>query len=720
MLQILQYQKTGELFVEELPAPRLQEGGVLVQNVFSAISVGTEKSSVETAKASLIGKAKSRPDLVKQVLSNIKRDGIISTYQKVKTRLDNYKALGYSSAGVVIESGCDEFLIGDRVACAGAGYASHAEIIFVPKNLIAKIPENVDFDEAAFVALGAIAIQGVRQADVRIGENVAVIGLGLIGQLTTQILKAAGCNVIGFDISDLAIEIARELGADELAKSDILTAKSAVESFTQGRCVDAVIITASTKSNAPIDISGVISRDRGRVVIVGDVKTDIPRSQFYEKEIEIRMSRSYGPGRYDMFYEEKGYDYPIGYVRWTENRNMESFLKLISEKKVNIKKLITHRFSIVDAIKAYDLILGKTQAKYICILIEYPEKKLQELESRKSQMIEKEPQTKIEKLYIGCIGAGNFAQSYLLPLLKKNPHVNLKIVVDSSSIVAKRSANKFDFSFASTDANEILDSKDIDAIFISTRHDSHASLVLESLKRGKKVYVEKPLAIDENQLLEIDKIMKKSPNLFLMVGYNRRFSHAIKLIKNLFYEIDEPLILTYRINAGLLPKEHWIKDPSQGGRIIGEGCHFIDTMRFIASSNVKLVYANSLSLNKLNYKNRDNISVIIQFEDGSIGTLSYFETGDPSFSKEHLEVYGGQKAAILNDFQYLEISNLKKRKRYKLDGRKGHKEEIEETINSMLKDKGSPISYDCIFNTTKTTFSIIKSLETGLPQSLID
>lgn len=717
MLQIIQHLKTGKISIEELPSPKIRYNGVLVRNIFSVISTGTERTSVESAKASSIKKAKKRPDLVKQVINDVKREGLIATYKKVKTRLDNYKVLGYSSAGIVIESSCDKYQVGDRVACAGAGYASHAEIIFAPKNLVAKIPNNVDFEEADFTTLGAIAMQGVRQADVKIGDNVAIIGLGLIGQLTLQILKATGCNVIGLDISNSALNLAQELGADRTIESEGVKASKGVNSFTGAIGVDAVIITASTKSNEPVEISGNICRDRGRVVIVGAVKADIPRSPFYEKEIEVKMSRSYGPGRYDYNYEEKGINYPIGYVRWTENRNMQSFLKLISEKKVNVKRLITHRFPIKDALKAYDVILGKTKEKYIGVLINYPG----EIDNRrliitKAKAEEQKTKLKIGKVNIGLIGAGNFAQSYLLPNLKNNKNVHLEIVVDLFPMVAKSVAKKFGFNYASTDVNDIFKDKYIHAVFISTTHDSHASLALESLKKGKKVYVEKPLAINEVQLSEIYKLIKKDPNHFIMVGYNRRFSKPVKLLKDFFKDINEPLIMNYRVNAGLLHKEHWIKHPEQGGRIIGEGCHFIDTMKFICGSEVKSVLARSLNRDNLNITNRDNIIALFEFENGSIGSLSYFEIGDPKFPKEYFEIFGGEEAGILKDFRYLECSQNGKRKKIKFDGNKGHKVEINEVINSILNKTESPISIGSIFNTTKSTFAIIKSLETGVTQ----
>ncbi|MFQ5771674.1 MAG: zinc-binding alcohol dehydrogenase, partial [bacterium] len=434
MLQVIQYQKTGEIFVEDLPRPKIKNGGVLIRNVFSLISAGTERTSVETAQASMVGKARSRPDLVNQVMDNVKREGWVATYKKVQNRLDNYKELGYSSAGIVVESSVDVFKPGDRVACGGVGYASHAEMVFVPKHLVTKIPENVSFGEASFTTVASIALQGVRQADVRIGENVAVIGLGLIGLITVELLEASSCRVIGLDISENNLDIAKRLGCDECFVSNY-DAIQKIASLTKGYGTDAVIITAATKSNDPIKLALEFARKKSKVIIVGTVGMNIPKTPFYEKELDLRISCSYGPGRYDPLYEEKGNDYPIGYVRWTENRNMEAVLDLIAQKKLDVKSLITHTFKIEDALEAYDLITEKVIEKYLGILIEYPRderngkqeaKKIVLKDHQKIRTINKEP-------IIGFIGAGNFAQSYLIPSLRKLG-VKLKGVVSSTPV----------------------------------------------------------------------------------------------------------------------------------------------------------------------------------------------------------------------------------------------------------------------------------------------
>jgi len=613
LLQIIQYQKTGDMLIEELPMPRLKEGGILVQNYFSLISAGTERNSVQTAQASVIGKVKSRPDLVKQVLDNVKKQGLISTYRKVQTRLDNYKKLGYSSAGVVVESSTDEFKIGDRVACAG--YASHAEYVFIPKNLAVKIPDNVSFEDAACATLCSIALQGVRQAEPRIGENVAVIGLGLVGLITIQILVANGCRVIGTDISGRNLQLAKDLGCADCILSDS-TAASRIVNFTKGYGTDAVIITAATKSNAPLELALEIARKKSKIVVIGDVKMNIPRAPFYEKELDIRNSCSYGPGRYDPNYELKGNDYPIGYVRWTEKRNMEACLALMAQSKIKMQKLITHKFPIQNSLEAYNLILGKSNEPYLAILIEYP----QNGKGAKSKEYKIELESSNERLIsgdliAGFIGAGNFAQSLLIPPLSKLK-IPLRGLATSTPVNAKTIGNKFKFGFCTTKPEDIFSDPEINTVFIATRHDTHAKYVIESLINNKNTYVEKPLAISSKELAEIEKIyqqkLSEGMNPFLMVGYNRRFSSAIKEIKNFFKERRETLLINYRINAGFIPLSHWYQDEKQKGRIIGEVCHFVDTMQFILGEKPIRVFT-SLIKDVGNKYNNDNVLLIINF-----------------------------------------------------------------------------------------------------------
>jgi predicted dehydrogenase/threonine dehydrogenase-like Zn-dependent dehydrogenase len=712
MLQIIQYQKNGEMFVEELPSPMLKKGNILVRNVYSLISSGTERTSVETAQASMIGKAKSRPDLVKQVMDNVKREGVIATYKKVNSRLDNYKELGYSSAGIVIESSVDEFKAGDRVACAGNAY--HAEIISIPKNLAAHIPENVSFEEAAFTTIGAIAMQGVRQADIRIGEYVAVIGLGLIGLITIQLIKSAGCRVIGIDINDQNFELAMQLGCDECAISDNSTVK-AVESFTNGIGTDAVIITASTRSNEPLVSSLNFARKRSKVVVVGAVGMDIPRSPFYEKELELKISCSYGPGRYDSDYEEKGIDYPVGYVRWTENRNMISILDLLSQKKLNCESLITHKFKIQDALQAYSLITGKQEEKYLGILIKYPEKAGDEPETKKVRTSKNDTGKISGKITVGFIGAGNFAQSYLLPNLMSKK-VELKGVVTTKPINALSVSKKFGFEFCSTDTNEILNNKDINTLFITTRHDTHAHFVIEALSAGKNVFVEKPLAINFEELESINRLFDTgNVRSKILTGFNRRFSKPFSDIKKFFKDNMEPLVINYRVNAGFIPKNHWIQDQSQGGRIIGEGCHFIDCISFLTDSEPVSVYASSLRSKNGETEFNDSVSIVINYSDGSIGNLLYLANGDPALPKEYCEVFSGGRSAVMNNFNDVIFFNDGKKKKNKYNGSKGYEEELDHFIKLVSGTEEEQISFASMYKTTLVTFRIMESLRDGTP-----
>jgi polar amino acid transport system substrate-binding protein len=712
MLQVLQYQKTGEMSVEEVPCPQLRDGHVLVRNVVSVISAGTERTSVETAQASLVGKAKSRPDLVKQVVDNVKREGLIATYQKVQSRLDNYKELGYSSAGVIIESGTDAFRVGDRVACAGT--AHHAEYVLVPKHLAAKVPEGVPLDEAAFTTLGAIALQGVRQADVRIGESVAVIGLGLIGLITVEILKANGCRVIGLDISDANFDVAREHGCDDCALSNS-GAAPLVDSFTRGLGTDAVIIAASTPSNEPVELALQFARKKSAIVIVGAVGMDIPRSPFYEKELDIRISCSYGPGRYDDQYEIKGIDYPAGYVRWTENRNMQAVLDLMAQRKLLVSPLVTHRFPVQQALKAYDLITGKTNDRSIGIVIEYGGDAPKNIARRVT--VNDRKTTPVGKPVVGFIGAGNFAQAYLLPTLKQ-AKVGLKGVATSGSVNAKSVAKKLGFEYCTTDPAEILADNDINTVFVATHHDTHARFVQEALKHGKHVFVEKPLSINRSELQELSEQYRESSNRVLLVGFNRRFSRAFTSLKAFFGKTGEPYVMTYRVHAGTLPIKHWLQDEKQGGRIIGEACHFIDCMTFLADSLPVQVYAESLSSPNVNVKSSDNVNVSIRFADGSVGNLLYLTNGDNSLPKEYLEVYSGGKTAVLRNFESLDLYGAGKKKSKSLDGTKGHKEEVLHFIKAIQGEEELALSFETMQATTLATFCIHESLQKGVPIKL--
>jgi predicted dehydrogenase/threonine dehydrogenase-like Zn-dependent dehydrogenase len=713
MKQVIQNFKTGELYVDDVPRPSISKGMVLVENKFSLISAGTERGTVKVGKASLIGKAKQRPDLVAQVFQNVKKEGLKATIDKVKTKLDSLKALGYSTSGVVMASMDTNgvFKVGDRVACAGQDYASHSEVVAIPQNLMVKIPDNVSFEDASFTTLGAIALQGVRQANPTLGENICVIGLGLLGQITTQLLKANGCKVFGIDLSPGLIKLAKESGAEEALLRNDSNLLTAIENFTNGHGFDKVIITAAAPSNDPIELSAIITRKKGQVIVVGAVKMDIPRDpDFYRKELELKMSCSYGPGRYDVSYEEDGHDYPFAYVRWTEQRNMEAFLNLISQGSLNLKALTTHEFDIAEAEKAYDIVLGKTQEPHIAILLKYSENE------EKNKTKYNVSSNVIKDLNIGVIGAGSFAQSYLIPNAKSFG-ASLDTVVTSKGITSKNVAQKFGFNNSSSDARDVFTNLEINTVFIATPHNSHANYVMESLKSGKNVFVEKPLAMTYDELEEVKNVFEKHKTK-LMVGFNRRFAPVSVAIKKEFENIGEPKVINIRVNAGFIPKEHWTQnDNLGGGRIIGEMCHFIDLMQYFTDAKPIKVYADCIDSSNTNLKPDDNIAVTVKFDDGSIGNLIYLANGDKSLPKELIEVSSGGKTGRIHDFRSGDFHKNNKIKKIKLAG-KGHQQEVKAFLSSIKNGNDSPISFDSIYLTTQTTFKIIDSLNTGLPQNI--
>lgn len=711
MLQIIQYQKTGEISVDELPVPKLRRGGVLVRNAFSLISAGTERTSVETAQASMVQKARLRPDLVRQVLDNVNREGVLATYKKVRDRLDNFKDLGYSSAGIVVESAVDDIKVGDRVACAGVGYAAHAEIVSLPRNLVVKVPDEVGFDEAAFTTVSAIAMQGVRQADVRVGEQVVVIGLGLIGLITVQLLKASGCRVLGMDIASRNFDLALTLGCDRCAISNDDAVLEA-QNFTRGYGADAVVITAATTSNQPVELAIQCARKRGTVVAVGAVGMNIPRSPFYEKEINFRMSCSYGPGRYDPDYEERGQDYPLGFVRWTENRNMEAVLDMMAQRKLNVEALITHRIPVEQSLRAYDIITGKVQEKYLGILIQYSATSDPIALSRRVELRASDPTASGRRPVLGFIGAGNFTQSTLLPpVMKLAPR--MRGLATGKPVNAKNIAQKYHFEFCATDASEIIHDKEINLVFVTSRHDSHARYVAEALRAGKSVFVEKPPALNHEELEAIltayDDAERAGTAPRLMVGYNRRFSQPVRAIQRWFAGRTEPLAMHYRVNAGFTPDTHWMQHPDQGGRFIGEGGHFVDVMQFLCGALPISVYAVGPTDSARRY-NHDNVLVSISFADGSVGTIHYLANGANAVEKEYLEVFGDSKTARMWNFKKLECAVGRKKSSTSFSGDKGHAEEMKALLDGFESGAGSPISIDSLAATSNATFAVIESL----------
>lgn len=713
MKQLIQNFKTGKLYVDEVPLPSISDGMVLVENKFSLISSGTEKGTVKVAKANLLGKAKQRPDLVAQVLQNIKKEGLSATLNKVRTKLDSLKALGYSTAGTVLASldTNGNFQVGDRVACAGQDYASHAEIVAVPQNLTVKIPENVSYDEAAFTTLGAIALQGVRQASPKLGEKVCVIGLGLLGQLTGQLLKANGCDVFGIDLSERLIALANEFSVTNALHRNDSNLISVCDNFTNGQGFDSIIITAAAPTNDPIILATELCRKKGKIIVVGSVKMDVPRDpHFYRKELDLKISCSYGPGRYDVDYEEGGRDYPFAYVRWTEQRNMEAFLNMVSKGLINVKPLITHSFAIEQAEEAYEIVLGKNPQPHIGILLKYEENK------EKNNTFTKINNQPHKKLNVGFIGAGSFAQSYLIPNVK-SLGASLDTVVTSKGITAKNVGEKFGFNICSADPQDVIGKKEINTVFIATPHSSHADLVMRSLKAEKSVFVEKPLAISEEELQEVIET-KISNNFPLMVGFNRRFAPVCVEIKKEFGNTDEPFVINIRVNAGFIPKDHWTQIPDIGaGRIIGEMCHFIDLMQYFTNSEPVNVYADCIQTNNQKLKSDDNIAIVVKFKDGSIGNLTYVANGDKALPKEYIEIFSAGKVGIINDFHNGTFYSNNKSKQLKMSG-KGHLQEVQAFLKALNKGEDAPITFRSICLTTLTTFKIADSLKSGLPQKI--
>ncbi len=706
MLQVVQYQKNGEMTLAEVPAPMCKKGGILVRTAASLISAGTERTSVVGGQASLLERAKKQPEQVKLVLDTVKRDGIMATIDRVQTKLDSYKTLGYSASGIVIESQCEEFSPGDRVACAGAQYAHHAEFISVPKNLAVKIPDEVSFVDASYTTLGAIALQGIRQADLRLGETVAVIGLGLLGQLTVQMLKASGCRVIGLDVNQDVFELAQKSGCDIVLPSNSESI-STILSYTRGIGTDAVIITASTDSEAPLQLSLSIARKKSPIVIVGAVPMNVPRSPFYEKELDLRISCSYGPGRYDPLYEEQGIDYPAGYVRWTEQRNMQAFIDLLEKRLVNVDMLTTHTFSIQHALQAYDIISGKNPEPHLGIALTYKD------DAKLDTLISVRPKTvSPTNPSLGFIGAGSFAQAQLLPPLR-SLGVQFAGVSTSNPANALSVAKHFGFGFSGTNSEEIIKHPNTNMIFCATRHDSHAKYVLSSIEAEKPIFVEKPLCINREELQSINEAVH-AKNGQVMVGFNRRFSKPFQDIKQFFSSCTSPLSMMYRINAGAIPLSSWIQDPLQGGRIIGEACHFIDCMVYLTGAKPVEVFAKALSHESRHIAHHDSAHIMIRFSDGSIGTILYLANGDASLPKEYCEVFAEGKSAIMNNFTSVTFASGKKSKVRSYDGKKGHAEEVSAFVNAVKQGKPMPISFQEIMQVSETSIAAVESMQNGL------
>jgi len=711
MKQLLQNLRDGKAAVEEVPVPTPRPGQALVKVAASLVSAGTERMVVEFAEKSLVGKAASRPDLVRQVLDKMQREGFAPTIQAAFSRLDQPMALGYSTAGTItgLGAGMDGFTIGQRVACAGGGYASHAEYNVVPRNLLTPLPEGVDFESAAFTTLGAIALHGFRLAEPQLGETVAVIGLGLLGLLTVQIAAAAGCRVYGVDTNPERVKLAAGLGIPACPRDQ---AESAALAFTANRGFDSVIICADTASNDPVELAGMLARDRAKVVATGAVGLTFPRKIYYEKELSFVNSRSYGPGRYDAAYEENGQDYPPGYVRWTEGRNFEAVVNLLESGKLKVESLITHRFPIERAAEAYEVITGKTKELFLGVLLTYDDGKQGNKETGTGVRVylSTDRQATPGPVKLGVLGAGLYANATLLPAIQKIPGIQLVGIASAGGLHAQHSARKFGFAYACSSDDEILNDPDINTVAILTRHDSHAELVVKALQAGKHVFVEKPLALDSDQLSAISEQLKITDNQLLLVGFNRRFAPLAHTLNSRLATRSEPLHVHYRVNAGYIPPSHWVHDPVQGGgRIIGEGCHFVDFAAFLVGAAP--VSVSAVALPDGGKYRGDNVSMTFTFPDGSVGVVDYLANGDKSFPKERVEVFCGGVIAMLDDFRSLEMIENGRRKTVKGAQDKGWKDEWIAFAEAIHNGGRPPVPYEQLIGGTKATFATVESIK---------
>jgi polar amino acid transport system substrate-binding protein len=709
MKQVVQNLGSGELSVVDAPAPVRSEGYVLVGTRASLISAGTERSTVQAAQATLLGKARQRPDQVRQVLDNVRREGLKSTISKVQSKLEEPKALGYSSAGVVLEGdpGAPHLQPGTRVACGGGGYATHASIVAIPRNLVVPLPDSVPYDEGAFATVGAIAMQGLRRAHVEIGETVLVVGLGLLGQIMWQLLAGAGCRPIGTDVDTAAVERAQAMGLETALVTGRADVAAVVAEMTGGRGIDAVLVTAATKSREPLELAGAVSRERGRVVIVGAVPIEVPRDPYYMKELDLLVSRSYGPGRYDRSYEEGGQDYPFGHVRWTEGRNMEAVVDAIAGGALDVKPLITHRFPIDQAPAAYEIVSGKNPEPHVGIVLTYDEPNAV---TRRVVLRERPAAISEGTVGVAMVGAGSFATSYLLPPLTNQKFVSLVGVATSRGYTAVHAARKFGFIEASSDAEALVQDPRVHAVIIATRHDKHAPLVAATLRAGRHVFVEKPLATTPEQLREVVEAAGKTDRI-VQVGFNRRFSPLAVRLREILARTREPTTVVYRVNAGPLPNDHWLLDPEEGGgRIIGEGCHFIDLVQFLTGAEPRRVAAHRLGDDRTGAT-----MVLLELSDGSAASLIYQANASSLLPKERIEAYSGGSGGVIDDWKGLEVHEGRKRRRAGGRGQqKGYAEEIGAFFGA-LKTGTAAIAFDSQVLTTLTTFAIVESLARRQP-----
>ncbi len=717
--------KAGKIVVDEVSPPVLDENGILVANAFSLISSGTERGMVKSGRESLLKKAIEKPDLVKKVLLKIRQEGISRTFAKVKGMVQEPKPMGYSTSGIVIETGKNitDINVGDRVACGGAQSAHHSEIDLVPRNLAVKVPENVDMSEAAFATIGAIAMQGIRRAERSFGETIVIIGLGLLGNLGAQISNSQGYKVIGFDLEKKRVDLAKNLGIESYTLKEVDPLKKVLER-TDGFSADAVILYVATDSSQPVNLAFDMCRQKGKVVLVGVCGLQLDREKMYKKELDFSISTSYGPGRYDRIYEEESIDYPIGYVRWTENRNMEEFVNMISQGKIRIKELISATFPIEEATNAYSFL--ESEEKPLAVLLKYEFEKYIKKPLRERKILLPFQEKKIEgKIGVGIIGAGSFVQSVHLPNLKNlSKYYHLRAVVTQHGERAKFLSQQYRIDYATTDYKELLQDPEIDLAFIGTRHNLHYPMVIEALKSGKAVFVEKPLCLTPKELENIKEEVAKR-KIPVIVGFNRRYAPFMVAIKQMLESLSRPYFIQYRVNAGFIPGDSWIQDPAiGGGRIVGEACHFFDLFNFLIGRDIKVkdIYVNSIPVDSKNVIAQDNFSVSIRYSDGSLAVLTYTSLGDEKLPKERMEVFASGKVFILNDHISLEAYGVSpeelKVPQGKIKGNriilslqdKGLKQELIELAKFLKGEDSRIITFDEVTSAMEITFEVYKNI----------
>lgn len=686
--------KAGTAVVEEVPAPLVGRKNILIRVTHSCISVGTEMAGVRMSGLPLYQRALKQPENVKRVLEMMRDQGVKRTMDRVMGKLSAGSATGYSAAGVVIELGdeVEGFAVGDRVACAGAGIANHAEVIDVPVNLAVKIPEDLETGIASTVTLGAIAMQGVRRAQPTLGETFVVVGLGILGQITAQMLSANGCRVIGIDLDPRRIQLALDNGMDIGINPALENYVERALKFTDGLGADAVIVTAATESNQVISDAMQACRKKGRVVLVGDVGLDLNRADFYKKELDFLISTSYGPGRYDPFYEEGGQDYPIAYVRWTENRNMQAYIDLLAKGKVRLGNLYHTPYPIDKAGEAYDALKGGGD-KPLLVLLEYPE--------RDGLRITRVPLRTVEaksgKIRVALAGASSFAQGMHLPnMVKLRDRFTLQAVMSRTGANARAVATQYEAAYCTTAYDDILKDDKVDLVMVTTRHDLHGPMVLQALRAGKHVFVEKPLALHEEEIEEIERFYAEHPNgPLLMVGFNRRFSPAMQTIRSILANRSTPIIANYRMNAGYIPLDHWVHGPEGGGRNIGEACHIYDLFNsLIGTPHVEAVNAYSITPSSKQWARNDNFVATLKYADGSVCTLTYTALGDKSYPKERMEVFADGRVLTMDDYKSVTVHGGKHKGWSSAAMQKGQLEELDALSATLLKGAAWPISLE--------------------------